>query len=484
MRKLKDLSPERVFFYFEEISKIPRESGNEKAISNYLVDFAKKFNLEFYQDKNLNVIIRKKASKGYENSDGIVLQAHIDMVCEKEKNSNHNFLTDPIDLIVDGNLLMADKTTLGADNGIGVAMALAILEDENLSHPQIEFLATTEEETTMNGALTLEENKLSGTMLINIDSEEEGRLTAGSAGGLSVDVELIEKQDKIKLDENNYNFYKLEVSHLKGGHSGVEINSNRSNANKVLVEFLKELYSHFEIYMSQVFGGTKDNAIPRSCFIEIAIKKENRDKFVEEVFKMTNIFKEKYENEKEMQINLIESDYKEVFSRKFLEDYLNLITELPTGVNTMMKEYENIVESSDNLAIIKTIDNKVTVKLSLRSSNPKVLNELADSIVKICEKNNAIATTNDGYPEWVYRNDSKLRDKAVEVYKKMFNEDMEVTVIHAGLECGAISQVYKNMDMISIGPNMYDVHTPKERLEIKSVDKYYSYLKKLIEELR
>lgn len=484
MRKLENLKPERVFYYFEELSKIPRESGNEKAISNFLVKTAKKLNLEVYQDKILNVIIKKPATKEYENSKAIILQGHIDMVCEKEAESSHNFMTDAIDLIVDGNYLKANQTTLGADNGIAVAMALAILEDKSLEHPQIEFLATVEEETTMKGALELENNILSGKYLINIDSEEEGILTAGSAGGKSIKLKL--KGEKEIIDLNTFAFFKLEVKNLFGGHSGMEIDKNRLNANKILAELLSYIKNSFDIKLNSLQGGSKDNAIPREAYANLAIEKSKVENFKKNLTETFALFKEKYSSlEKNITFEYSEiSENLPIFSTNFFETFINILSELPTGVNTWLKDYPSIVESSDNLAIVKTIENEINILISLRSSEPTVLNELLNKITNIANKYNASFEISSGYPEWRYRSQSILRDTAIKTYESLFNEKMEVTVIHAGLECGAISQHYPDLDMISIGPNIYDVHTPKEKMEIKSVEKYYSYLVELIKNLK
>lgn len=484
MRKLGNLKPERVFYYFEELSKIPRESGNERAVSNFLIETAKKLNLDYYQDKLMNVVIRKPATKGYENSDGIILQGHIDMVCEKEMESNHNFLTDGIDLVVDGNYLRANQTTLGADNGIAIAMALAVLEDKNLEHPLIELLATVEEETTMNGALNLENNILKGKLLINIDSEEEAILTAGSAGGKSIKIFL--NENKIKIEEKNLKLFKLEVKNLFGGHSGAEIHKNRLNANKILIELLSLVKKSFDIKLAHIQGGSKDNAIPRDAYAEIAIDKGTVENFKLEINNIFKILRDKYISfEQDITFDISESvNDVSVFSNEFLDNYINLISEIPTGVNTWLKEYPDIVESSDNLAIVRTNENSVSILVSIRSSEPVVLDELLNKIINITKKYGANFEISDGYPEWRFRSQSILRDTAVKTYEQMFNEKMIVTVIHAGLECGAISQQYPHLDMISIGPNIYDVHTPKEKMEIKSVEKYYNYLVELLKNLK
>lgn len=478
MRKLVGIKPERVFYHFEEISKIPRESYNEKAISDYLVEFGKKLNLETYQDKYYNVILRRKASEGYEDAPGIIIQGHMDMVCEKENDSNHDFKKDPIDLVVDGNRLKANKTTLGGDNGIAIAMGMAILEDESIKCGTIELLATTSEEIDLNGALSLEPNILKGKMLINIDSEDEGVITVGSAGGVEIDILLpIEKETLTDV-----NLYTLSLEKLQGGHSGVEINQKRGNSNKILVEVLHNLKALTDYSLVEVFGGSKDNAIPRSGKVVLASSKDIKDI----ISKVANEVKERYSSfEKEMSFTLETTTAKDIsaFSTKTLNSYIKTIEEIPTGVNTWMKEYPEIVESSDNLAIVKTLDENINIIVSLRSSDPEVLKELKEKIASILKENSANFEFSAGYPEWKFRAESKLRDKALEVYKKLYNEDMKVEVIHAGLECGAISQNYPDIDFISVGPNLRDVHTPSEYLEIDSTERVYNYVVELINSL-
>ena len=478
MRKLVDIKPERVFYHFEEISKIPRESYNEKAISDYLVEFGKKLNLETYQDKYYNVILRRKASQGYEDAPGIIIQGHMDMVCEKENDSNHDFKKDPIDLIVDGNRLKANKTTLGGDNGIAIAMGMAILEDESIKCGTIELLATTSEEIDLNGALSLEPNILKGKMLINIDSEDEGVITVGSAGGVEIDILLPIERETL----SDVNLYTLSLEKLQGGHSGVEINQKRGNSNKILVEVLQNLKVLTDYSLVEVFGGSKDNAIPRSGKVVLASSKDIKDI----ISKVADEVKAKYISfEPEMIFALETTTAKEisVLSNKSLDSYIKTIEELPTGVNTWMKEYPEIVESSDNLAIVKTLDKNINIIISLRSSDPEVLKELKEKISNILKENNALFEFSAGYPEWKFRAESKLRDKALEVYKKLYNKDMKVEVIHAGLECGAISQNYPDIDFISVGPNLRDVHTPSEYLEIDSTERVYNYVVELINSL-
>ena len=478
MRKLENIKPERVFYYFEEISKIPRDSYKEKEISDYLVKFGKEHNLECYQDEVYNVVLRKKASAGYENAPGVILQGHMDMVCEKTEDSDHDFTKDPIDLIVDGNYLKATQPTLGADNGIAVAMMLAIAENDNLHHGPLEFLITTSEEIDLGGAMALKPGVLKGEMLINLDSEDEGILTVGSAGGENIDVLLPLKRTKMKKEF----VYKIKLQGFAGGHSGAEIHKGRENSNKAMNKILKTLNEKADIYMVSVSGGSKDNAIPRVAEAVIA-SSENIKETIEKVLKEVKEFYIKKEPQTELFFEEL-SPVNEVMEKEVLTKYIGLIDEIPTGVHSYMKEYPEIVESSDNLAIVTTEENIIRIATSMRSSEPHVLDEIKEKIVKIAEKYNAGYEFSAKYPEWKYRPISALRDKAVEVWKKLFGKDMKVEVIHAGLECGAIYHNYPNIDFVSLGPDMRDVHTPEEYLDIASTGRVYDYVVELLKALK
>ncbi|CAL7868471.1 aminoacyl-histidine dipeptidase [Fusobacterium necrophorum subsp. funduliforme] len=478
MRKLEGLKPERVFYYFEEISKIPRESYHEREISNFLMQFGKEHQLESYQDESFNVILRKKASPGYEDAPGVILQGHMDMVCEKEEDSEHDFSKDPIDLIIDGKYVTANRTTLGADNGIAVAMGLAILEDDSLRHGPLELLLTTSEEIDLGGALALQPGLLQGKMLINIDSEEEGILTVGSAGGEGIDITLpIEK-----INIRHPFAYRIKIQNFLGGHSGAEIHKQRGNANKAMIEILDLLKEKSDFLLVSVKGGSKDNAIPRTAEVVIA-SEEKLDMLLREVLKEVKELYASFEPQVEMFFEEIVNVYEAMDENSFYR-YINLMEEIPTGVYTWMKDYPDIVEASDNLAIVETEEDVIQITVSLRSSEPEVLARLKKYISSIAKKYKANYAFSGAYPEWRYRSVSPLREKAIQVWKELTGEDMEVSIIHAGLECGALSQNYPDIDFISIGPNMQDVHTPEEKLEIASTEKAYQYLVKLLEELK
>lgn len=458
-----NLKPERVFHYFREISDIPHESHNEKAISDYIYNFGKKLGLETKQDDILNVYIRKPATKGYENKPGIILQGHMDMVCEKATSSNHNFATDKIEWVIKDDLIFANDTTLGADDGIAVAMAMAILEDENLVHPELEVIITVAEETTMGGALGLEKGLLKGKYLFNIDSEEEGILTLGSAGGT-----LFKTNLELKFENREVELVKLHFDGYFGGHSGMEIGKNRRNMIKTIAEFIKES----GLSIASVDCGNKDNAIPRVGELVI----ENSSSLDELIAKFT----EKYNGEEQLTI-----DKKEIFKGKVLTNALKdvlveFLEALPTGVNT---QDETGIISSSNLAIVQTTENEILIRDSIRSASISILEEMKNSFAKIAEKFCLNYEFAGGYPSWEKKENSSLQKYANKVYKDLTGKEFENIIIHAGLECGAIYEKYPNLELISFGPDIRGAHTPKENISISSTERVYDFTLKLIEEI-
>lgn len=458
-----NLKPERVFHYFREISDIPHESHNEKAISDYIYNFGKKLGLETKQDDILNVYIRKPATKGYENKPGIILQGHMDMVCEKATSSNHNFATDKIEWVIKDDLIFANDTTLGADDGIAVAMAMAILEDENLVHPELEVIITVAEETTMGGALGLEKGLLKGKYLFNIDSEEEGILTLGSAGGT-----LFKTNLELKFENREVELVKLHFDGYFGGHSGMEIGKNRRNMIKTIAEFIKES----GLLIASVDCGNKDNAIPRVGELVI----ENSSSLDELIAKFT----EKYNGEEQLTI-----DKKEIFKGKVLTNALKdvlveVLESLPTGVNT---QDETGIISSSNLAIVQTTENEILIRDSIRSASISILEEMKNSFAKITEKFCLNYEFAGGYPSWEKKENSSLQKYANKVYKDLTGKEFENIIIHAGLECGAIYEKYPNLELISFGPDIRGAHTPKENISISSTERVYDFTLKLIEEI-
>lgn len=466
---MEKLQEQRVFYYFSKLMEIPRPSGHEKEVSDFLIETGKKLNLETYQDENLNVVLKRKASKGYENAPKVIIQGHMDMVASKTEDSKHDFLKDPIIPVIDRKYLTAKDTTLGADNGIAVAMGLALLEDKNYEGPQLELLVTTEEETSMAGAINLADDVLEGDYLLNLDSEEEGILTVGSAGGLTFFVE-----EKIELEEEKEG-YEIKVSGLLGGHSGMDINDNRGNAIKVVSFILENLKS--DLRLGEFNSGSLDNVIPSSASFKIYGSN------IDELEKAKEKALDEFKNLKgDLKIEINEASGKS-YSKDLSDKIINMIEKIPSGINTMMDD--NItVESSNNLAFVKEEDGLIKSEISIRSSDNDVLDKLKKKVKTILEDLGINFKIDSLYPGWEYKEDSKLRPLAQKVYKKLEGKEFETIVIHAGLECGALYEKYPNLDIISIGPNIKGAHSPKENVEIESVQRVYEYVKELLKEIK
>lgn len=480
---LSNLQPSSVFKYFEEISRIPRGSGNEEGISNYLKDFAIKNNFEVIQDEAWNIIIKKPASKGYENASPVILQGHIDMVNEKNNATVHDFDKDPLKLRIEDDMLYATGTTLGGDNGIAVAMTMAILTDDTLEHPPLEALFTSGEETGMVGAVALDMSKLSGRSLINLDSEEEGHLLVSCSGGVRIN-------GKIPVDwvepDTSLNTYTIEVSGLRGGHSGMDIDKGRGNANKILARILHDLNSNFRIQVSNVCGGSKSNAIPRESSCTILMSKD----IIEKVRAKVNNWNETLNNEyrssdPDVHIEFSESSKPDkVFSKQTQDNVISALILIPNGIQSMSMDIKGLVESSLNLGVLETTSENVCFECAIRSC----VKSLKCAIKEQC---NCLFTTLGGsfeatsdYPEWQYNPDSPLRDTFIKVYKKLYNKEPVIDAIHAGVECGLFKEKLPDLDMISLGPNLYDVHTPDEHLSISSVKRSYEYVCEVLKELK
>lgn len=482
-RVLKDISPEKVFYWFEELSKIPRCSKEEQKVSDWLVEFAKKRNLEYVQDEALNVIIRKPGTEGYENHNYVTLQGHMDMVCEKNLDTGHDFSKDPIKLRVEDDYIYATGTTLGADDGIAVAYQLALLDSEDIPHPPLEMLITTDEETGMGGASYLSPDNIKGKTLINIDSEEEGVFLVSCAGGM---------RDKIKLNiewedpKDNYLPFKIKLSGLKGGHSGMEIIKERGNANKLMGRFLLDVNDTMDFYIYSVNGGAKDNAIPREFVAKILLKTQDFNEMESKIRKWNDILKKEYRVQDaniEIVISKISEDVKKVFSKKTSQRLITLLNLIPNGVLGMSPEIENLVETSSNLGVVTTYENFIEFDSSIRSSVESKKNQVHQTLKLISELVGAEITTSGPYPAWQYKPESKIREIFKKVYIEKFNEEPKIAAVHAGLECGILSEKLKDVDMISFGPNMFDVHTPDEHISISSVNKMWDFLKTVLKNL-
>ena len=483
MENFKNLKSYRVFEHFKNISEIPRGSGNEKGISDYLVSFAKNLGLEVIQDKALNVIIKKPASKGYESAPTVIIQGHLDMVCEKNKDTIHDFLKDPIELVVKGDKIYANGTTLGADDGIAVAYAMALLEDNTIEHPALEILMTTDEETGMTGAMALSKEDISGKILINIDTEEEGYLLVSCAGGIRTKSSVKLEKEEIK----NEKLYTISIRGLKGGHSGTEINKWRGNSNKLLGRVLMDIYNSMEVSLISVDGGSKNNAIPREADGVIAIKEEDKETLVNLIEKWDSIFKKELETQdKDVKVTLneVNDSINSKFTKATTEKVIKLLYLYPNGVNTMSVNIEDLTESSTNLGIVKTNEDSVEFDSAVRSSVPTLVDEIVTRIKEVTELLGGEFESSAGYPAWQYKKESKIRDICQRVYKEMTGKEAVVYAIHAGVECGLFEEKLGELDMISFGPDIRDAHTPQENLSIQSTENVWNYLLEVLKNIK
>ncbi|GAA0116874.1 aminoacyl-histidine dipeptidase [Clostridium senegalense] len=485
INELKGLKSYSAFKFFKEMNEIPRGSGNEKAVSDWLVKFAKERNLEVIQDDALNIIIKKPATKGYENSKGIILQGHMDMVCEKNKSTEHDFEKDPIAFIVEGDILKADGTTLGADNGIAVAFGLAILDSNEIQHPPIELVVTTEEETGMGGAMSLNPENLDGRTLINIDSEEEGKFLVSCSGGVRVDISIPVKKEELCSEKE---LLKLSVKGLKGGHSGMEINKERGNSNKLIGRFLMDLNSIIDFKLADINGGAKMNAIPREAEAIIEVSKEDISKIEVKVSEWLKIFKNEFQgidDDIELTCEKAKENIEKVFDLSSTMQVLRMLFLIPNGVKTMSMAIEGLVQSSTNIGVVTTENNSVKFDSAVRSSVKSLKKAICDEMIVLTEMLGGTIDFQADYPEWQYKSKSAIRNIFTKVYKEMFNKEAEITAIHAGLECGLIGDKFNGeLDQISFGPNIFDVHTPGEHLIISSTERMFNFLVEVLKEAK
>jgi dipeptidase D len=479
-KSLEQMDYKGIFKYFSQISKIPRGSGNEDEISEYLVSFAKNQGLEYNKDSANNVIIIKEATKGYENEPAIMLQGHMDMVCEKLKDSSHDFLKDGIKLLIDGDFLHADGTTLGADNGIALAYILALLSDDDLKHPRLEAVITSDEEVGMNGAKALDLSSLKADYMINLDSEEEGYLLASCAGGLTGTSTLPLKRVAVQGKR-----IKVSIGGLKGGHSGMDIVNNRSNANKLLGRLLFDLRERNTYSVLHMEGGYKDNVIPREAFAELVIDSKDYPKLCENIDEIMKIYKKELAaSEPDLEYKVMdmdEGDYMTLDPVSF-EKLLFLLIQIPYGVQVMSFDIEGLVESSLNLGIFRLEEEQALICNSVRSSKSSYKHYISNRLEYLVSFLGGDYIVRSEYPAWEYRNESKLRDHLRNLYKEMYGKDMKVEAIHAGLECGMIAEKMPGIDIVSIGPDMSRVHTIDERLSISSAVRVYQFLERVIGE--
>ncbi len=467
----------RVFDIFAEICKVPRPSKHEEKISQWLQSFAAQHGIECVADEAMNVIMRVPATPGYEDHEGVILQAHMDMVAEKDGNVQHDFLTDPIETYVDGEWLKAKGTTLGGDDGIGISMALAAITDKELAHPAIECLFTVDEETGLTGAEKLQDGMLKGKRLINLDSEDDGQIFIGCAGGIDTLAKMHYKKSPISNLQSSIAI-RLSVAGLLGGHSGDDINKGRANANQLIVWFLARIWPQTDIQLSAINGGNLRNAIAREAeavlVIPMAYKEQIRIEWNHYVAQMENVFGEV---EKEMRLDLETTDMPEtcIPSDKAYR-LIMALCECPHGMIAMSKEMPGLVETSTNLASIKMREGYIEVNTSQRSSIEASKHHLKWAVEQALSMACDEVTHGDGYPGWAPNPNSPLLEVVKKADIDLYKSEPKVLAIHAGLECGLFLEKYPYLDMVSIGPQMYGVHSPQERLSIPSTERCYAWL--------
>lgn len=481
---LSNLEPKPVFHYFEEICKIPHGSTNTKAISDYCVQFAKEHQLNYIQDDVNNVIIFKNGTEGYETAAPVILQGHLDMVCEKESGCGIDFTKDGLELELENGTITAKGTTLGGDDGIAVAYALAILAANDIPHPPLEVIFTVDEEIGMLGASALDCSPLKGRIMLNLDSEDEGCLLVSCAGGVTATAHL-----PVQMQKVSGTLATLHISGLIGGHSGVEIDKGRANACKLLGRTLYELKKEFDFELVSVNGGLKDNAIPREAFASLVLSSETDRNLLSETIAAQN---SRYSNEyvqtdASIQLSLIEE--KEAVSADAMttetaDKIITALCCLPNGIQCMSHDIEGLVQTSLNLGILSTKKNEVSFSFSVRSSVSSQKEELTDRICCLMEALGGSVTCTGDYPAWEYLQDSPLRDLMVRIFEEQYGNMPVVSAIHAGLECGIFSDRLPGLDCVSFGPDMKDIHTPKESMDVESVQRTWKYTLEILKHLQ
>ena len=474
--EIRNLSPQHVWGYFHDLTQIPRPTGHMDAVTRYILAFGKESGLETLQDKTGNIVIRKPATPGMEHCKTVIIQGHLDMVPQKNAATVHNFETDPIDAYIDGDWVTARDTTLGADNGIGVALALAVLSDNTLKHGPVEALFTVDEEVGMDGAFGLKPGFLKGEILINADSEEEGELFVGCAGGADLNISFQFKED-IAIPEGDV-AVKLSLTGLKGGHSGVDIHLGRANANTLMFRFLKEAVRDYGARLSSIDGGSLRNAIPREAVAIITIPGDNVEALWELVADYQDMFRTEYQGIEESVLFVAEPAElpASLIPEEIQDDLINAIEGCQNGVISMLADFPGTVETSTNLASVKKSDQLIEIKILTRSSSESRKEQICSSLESVFALAGAKVEYGSSYGGWQPNIKSEILGVMQRVYEQKFGRTPNVKVMHAGLECGIIQTVYPDMDMISFGPDLQYPHSPDERVSISSVQKVWTFL--------
>lgn len=477
---MSNLKPERVFYYFKQISDIPRGSGNCSGMARYCKNFAVNHNLKYVKDDANNVVIFKDGTTGYEKSKPVILQGHIDMVCQKTEKATTDFINRGIEIFVDGDFLKAKETTLGADNGIAVAMILAILESDDIPHPPIEAVFTSDEEIGLIGAEKLDKSVLSAKKMINLDSEEDDTVTVSCAGGCH----FLAKAT-VDYKENNGTKITVTLKGLKGGHSGVEINNNRVNADTLAGRFLNHIKNFCDFDIININGGDKDNAIPNKCTIELCV--DDIDLFIKNAEEYLNVIKSEISDRENCFTFTFDKGEKasyKVLADAIKEKLIFALTCVPNGVLEMSADIAGLVQTSLNLGVLKIENDVLSLHFGLRSNKKSGLSFLIEKLQAFFGYVNWETDTNGHYPPWEFKEDSQLRELYKEIYSEHFGKEPKVEAIHAGLECGVFADAIDGIDCISIGPVLYDVHTVNEKLSITSTENVFNILLKILEKLK
>lgn len=474
------MEPARVLHYFELLSGVPHGSGNTKKISDLCVSFARERGLRYYQDSLNNVIIYKAASEGYENCEPVILQGHLDMVCAADADCTIDMERDGLILKTDGEWIWAEGTSLGADNAVAVAVIMAILEDQSLCHPPIEAVFTVDEETGMDGAVGLDMTRLSGRRLINLDSEEEGVFTVGCAGGARVNCTLSCEREAL----SGYGYAKIEISGLRGGHSGVEIDKCRQSSNRLMARLLTHMGEEMDIRLCALLGGSLDNVIPSYTQAVIAYPAEKKDEAVAFVEKYREIYKNEFATaEPELSLTVSESGAADAVSAKDTKKLLTTLYILPYHVQEMSADIKGLVQTSLNLGVLRLLYDRLEFSFAVRSSVTTQKEELCRRVRTVVEYMGGEVSVHGDYPAWQYARVSPLRDTVLDCYKRLTGKEGAVMAIHAGLECGLFSEKLEGLDCISFGPDLRDVHSTAERLNIPSTKRMYELVCEIIKNL-
>jgi dipeptidase D len=482
-KEILKLKPTQLWKHFYDLTQIPRPTGQMKEVTKFVIDFGKSLGLEVKQDKTGNVLITKPATKGMEKAPVVILQSHLDMVPQKNSNVKHDFTKDPIETQIDGDKVRAKSTTLGADNGIGAAAMMAVLEDKKLKHGKLEVLFTVDEEVGMVGASGLKKGFLSGNVLLNLDTEEIGELCVGCAGGADVNADWEFKDAKVPKGDIAY---KVSLTGLRGGHSGTEIHMGRANANKLMFYFLKEAVSNYEVRLSAIDGGSLRNAIPREAVAIVTLPEEDEKDFQKLVKKYEKIFKEEYKAvETNLSFKAAKADLPKTLIPEEIQDSLiNAVIGCQNGVISMLTDFVGIVETSTNLASIKSEPGRISAKMLARSSSETRKDEICSSLESVFALAGAKVSIENGYPGWQPNAQSDTLNMMAKLYKEMYKEEAHVVVVHAGLECGIILGSTPGLDIVSFGPTILNAHSPDEFVEIDTVGKFYDYLVKTLERIK